>query len=111
MADATEETYTVKEVISDLKTDLVGRFDKVDHRLESIDRRVDTTATKEDIREVHQRIDGLETDHGHRIQKLEDHHSEVEAVNGHKRRLWAVAGAAALIVATVGAALIAALVH
>lgn len=106
-----EETYTVKEVIADLKGDLVGRFDKVDTRLESIDRRVDTTATKEDVREVSQRVDGLERAHDLRISSLEDWRVADRAVAARRTvttttQRWAIG-----IGATCAAALVAGLIE
>jgi len=98
--DAPENTdYTVKEVIQDLKGDLVHRFDKMDTRLESIDNRLDNTATKEDVAVVHKRIDDLSGDLNPRVSALETSQS-------HRRINWKVASAIGGILAVLATAII-----
>jgi len=99
--DDNDTTYTVKEVIQDLKGDLVHRFDKIDDRLvaqddvmSDIKRDIANTATKADVAAVHKRIDALDGDLSPRVQRLEDHQV-------HRGRVWAVVGSVALIIATV----------
>ncbi len=63
-----DDTWTAKEVFSDLKTDLVQHLNKQDTVLTRIDRRLDDTMTKADGREIHERIDAIDR----RTTKLED---------------------------------------
>ncbi len=66
-----EPTWSAKEVFADLKTDLLHRFDKTDQTLEGIDRRLDNAATREDVSQIHRRIDGLEATVNERLAPLE----------------------------------------
>lgn len=91
-----EATWSVKEVFADLKGDLIQRFNNVDGRLESIDRRIDSTATKEDISEIHHRIDGVEA----RIVPLEKAAESEQAIEQNRARFrtglaWAAGVASA----------------
>lgn len=79
------DTWTAKEVFADLKTDLMGRLDKQDVVLDHIERRLDNTATKEDIHAVHQRIDGVEG----RIVPLEQAAADEKAVEQSRARFRA----------------------
>lgn len=106
-----DDTWTTKEVFTDLKSDIMGRFDKQDVALVDIRHELSNTATKDDLRQVHRRIDGIERDHGGRITALEVHHGDETAVRSHKRRVWAVAGTVAGIAAIIGGSLLGALVH
>ena len=84
----TGDTWSVKEVFGDLKADIVHRFDNVDSVLNALDKRLDSTATKADIGEVHKRIDGVVA----RIVPLEvaltAAQTRQEAVQEHRGRVW-----------------------
>ncbi len=79
---APEVTWTVKEVFGDLKRDLLKRFDTQDKALDLIDRRLDSTATKEDVHEIHERIDRVES----RITPLEQAAADEKAIESNRGR-------------------------
>lgn len=100
--DPTPDTWTTKEVIADLKSDLVDHLNKQDGALADISKKVDTKADKADLFVLSQKIDGQ----GARITKLEDYRTEETAIRKSRLRLWATAGAAAGIAATLAGSLI-----
>lgn len=85
MAD-TEPTWSAKEVFADLKTDLLHRFDKTDQTLEGIDRRLDNAATRDDVSQIHRRIDGLESAVNDRLVPLEQQASDEKAIEQNRGR-------------------------
>jgi len=101
---ASGDTWSVKEVYGELKSDIMGRFDKQDDRLESIDRRLDSMATKDDVTQLHQRIDGVEA----RIVPLESGVAREVAIESNRSRKRATLAWAAGILAS--AAIVAGLV-
>lgn len=102
MPDA--DTWSAKEVFADLKKDIIHRFDRTDQTLESIDRRLDNAATKDDVSQIHRRIDGLETAVNDRLVPLEQQADAEKAVEQNRGRFRAnlawvagLAGAAAMV--------------
>lgn len=112
-------TWDAKEIYSELKADLRGdikemkgdiggRLDRQDTVLEGIDRRLDSTVTKEDLREglreAHDRIDDVER----RVEPLEAAAAATKAVVEKRVRfrtnlawLAGLVGAAAMVAAVV----------
>jgi hypothetical protein len=80
---AEDTTWSVKEVFDDLKKDILQRFDRQDDALRSLDRRLDATATKVDLRDIHQRIDGVEA----RLTPLEQQVADERAIATNRERL------------------------
>ena len=105
------ETWTVKEVVADLKTDIVGHLNKQDLVLNDIRTAVDSKADKSDLVELaaevrlHAQADakGFE-DHGQRIQTLEESRA-------FRTKAWIVVGSAAGTVAIIVGAVLAILFH
>ena len=100
------ETWTVKEVVADLKADLVGHLNKQDIILTGIDRKVDSKADKADLASLASEVRAGFDDHGHRITTLEDHKLEMEAQRKTHSRIWAAIGTVAGIAAILGATLL-----
>ena len=102
------ETWTVKEVVADLKSDLVDHLNKQDAVLIDIRTAVDSKADKSDLVELAAEVrlhavadaKGFD-DHGRRIQTLEESRK-------FRNRSWAVAGSVAGIIAVIVAAFISA---
>ena len=93
----TKITYTAKELFDRLETRLDKRLDKQDALLEGIDRRLDTTATKDDLRavreetatglsEVHKRIDKVVEAFDSRVSPLEADGAAERAVEQSRSR-------------------------
>ena len=101
------ETWTVKEVVADLKSDLIDHLDKQDNVLREIDRKVDSKADKADLVALGVKIDG----HGSRIASLEEHRTEQESSKKFRNRAWAVAGTITSISAIIIGSLIGAHFH
>lgn len=101
------DTWTVKEVVADLKSDLVGHLTVQDGMLREIDRKVDSKADKADLLALGIKIDG----HGSRITALEEHRLDTVASKRFRNRAWTVAGSIAGVLAILGGALIGAFVH
>jgi len=98
------DTWTAKEVFQDLKQDILHRFDKTDAVLAGLGRRLGTMATKEDLRQIHSRVDEVEA----RIVPLEhDAANERALAESHRRFRGHVAWAAGVVAA---AAMIAAVI-
>jgi hypothetical protein len=111
---ASEPTWTAKEVFTDLKRDLLRRFDKTDQTLEAIDRRLDNAATRDDVSQLHRRIDGVELAINERFAPLEQQASDEKAIEQNRGRFrsnlaW-VAGIAGTL-AIVGSVVVPLLVH
>ena len=81
-----EPMWSAKEVFADLKSDLLHRFDKTDSTLEGIDRRLDNAATREDVSQIHRRIDGLETAVNDRLLPLEQQSADEKAIEQSRSR-------------------------
>ena len=105
------DTWTVKEVVADLKTDIVGHLNKQDGMLVEIDRKVDGKADKADLVNLATEVRVGFDDHGKRITKLEEHRLDTEASKRFRTRAWAVAGTIGGILAIIAGSLIAAYVH
>lgn len=101
------ETWSVKEVVADLKADLIGHLDKQDVTLSDISHKVDGKADKADVATLGAKIDG----HAARIGSLEDHRKEQIAATQFRHRVWAVIGTVGGILAILAGSLIAAFVH
>lgn len=80
-------TWSAKEVFSDLKTDIMARFDTQDRALGDIRRDLTNTATKADVVTIHQRIDGVVRDFDQRIEPLEAEF-DAEAALRRNRASW-----------------------
>lgn len=100
-------SWSPKEVFADLKTDLMGRLDKQDNTLSEISRALNNTATKDDIRALHGRVDGVVD----RVKTIEDARTVERAVADHQagakssRRKW-VAGLITAVVVPFGCSLL-----
>ena len=101
------ESWSVKEVVADLKQDLVNHLDKQDVTLLAIQSAVDTKADKADVILLGSKIEV----HGERITALENHRVEQLASTQFRHRVWAVIGSVAGVLAILGGSLIAAFVH
>ena len=101
------DTWTVKEVVADLKSDIITHLNKQDSVLTEIDRKVDGKADKADLIALGVKIDG----HGNRISSLEEHRTEVESSKKFRNRVWAVVGSVAGIAAIIIGSLIGAHFH
>jgi len=105
------ESWSTKEVVADMKSDLVAHLNKQDAVLGSIDRKVDAKADKADLvnltTEVRIGFDG----HGNRLTVLEEHRLETLASKKFRNRAWAVAGTAAGVAAIIIGALIDSHIH
>ena len=101
------ETWSVKEVVADLKSDIVTHLNKQDDMLTDISLKVDSKADKADLIPIVTKLDT----HGHRITALEEHRQDIEANRRFHNRAWAVAGSVGGLLAIIAAALITAFVH
>ncbi len=101
------DTWTVKEVVADLKADLVDHLDRQDDTLAEISTKVDSKADKADLVVLGVKIDG----HGQRITVLEGHKLDLDASARFRKRVWYVVGTVAGILAIVAGSLIAAFVR
>ena len=101
------DSWTTKEVIADLKQDLVGHLNKQDVTLGEISSKVDSKADKADLVAIALKIDG----HGERITSLENHRLESIASRQFRNKVWAVVGTVCGILAILAGSLIAAFVH
>jgi hypothetical protein len=105
------DLWTVKEVIADLKSDLVSHLDKQDVSLVEIVSRLDGKADKADVvnlgAELHAHV---QTDE-RRLSILEDHKINVEASARFRKHTWTIVGSIITILAILGGSLIAVLVH
>ena len=97
-----EPTWSAKEVFADLKADLIHRFDKTDTTLEGIDRRLDQAATREDVTQLHRRIDGLDASVNDRLVPLEQQAADERAVEQSRGRFRTNLAWAAGIVGAIG---------
>lgn len=107
-ASASDTTWSVKEVFDGLKSDILHRLDKQDAVLETIDRRLGSMATKEDVHQIHERIDGVEARLDARLGPLEQAAANEQAVAQNRSRFrsnlaWAagIAGTAAIVASVV----------
>ncbi len=98
------DTWTVKEVVADLKADLIEHLNKQDGVLTEIDRKVDSKADKADLTALGAKFDN----HGNRITSLEEHRANDLASKRFRTRVWAVVGSVAGTSAVIVAALISA---
>jgi len=105
------ETWSVKEVVADLKKDLVEHLDRQDVTLAQIDRKVDTKADKADLVTLTVRLDKRINDldsntsaslkiHDVAIRTVSEQIVERVAVERARRRVWAAIGTGALVAAT-----------
>lgn len=112
------ESWSVKEVVADLKadlkadqastkTDIVSHLVKQDEMLTAISTKVDGKADKADLLALGTKIDG----HGQRITTLEEHRTEELANSRFRRRVWAAIASVAGILAVLLGSLIAAHAH
>lgn len=112
------ESWSVKEVVADLKADLkagqtalkadiVEHLDKQDITLGEISTKVDSKADKADLLVLTSKIEG----HGTRITTLEQHRLDQLAAKQFHNRMWAVVGTIGGILAVLAGSLIAAFVH
>lgn len=101
------DTWTVKEVVADLKSDLVGHLNRQDDALVKIASSIDNKADKSDVVALGVKIDG----HGSRIASLEEHRTEVESSKRFRNRAWAAVGTVAGIAAIIIGSLIGAHFH
>jgi len=101
------DSWSVKEVVADLKADIVGHLDKQDLTLSEISTKVDSKADKADLIAIGFKIDG----HGERITTLEQHRLEQVASTQFRHRVWAVIGTVGGILAILAGSLIATFVH
>lgn len=104
----TKVTFTAKELFDRLEGRLDKRLDKQDDVLLSIDRRLDNTATKDDVRELHQRIDGVVE----RVKPLEDQAASERAIEANRSRVkgnwtwvFGIAGTLAIVASVLVAVL------
>ena len=105
------DTWTVKEVVADLKQDLVTHLDKQDLALAEISVKVDNKADKADVQALSAKFDTKFDSHERRLVTLEDHKIDNEASSRFRRRAWAVVGTVAGVLAILGGSLIAVFVH
>lgn len=101
------ESWSVKEVVADLKKDLLAHLDRQDVALSEISLKVDSKADKADLVLLGVKIDG----HSQRISSLEDARGEETANRQFRRRVWAAVATVSGIVAILVSSLIAAHVH
>jgi hypothetical protein len=97
------ESWTAKEVIADLKRDIVHRFDQQDDVLDDISKKVDGKADKADVVSLGLEMKSL----GDRVGKLEEHHVEETAAAQFRHRVWAAIGSVAGIIAIIVGSIIA----
>ena len=105
--DGNTESWSVKEVVADLKSDLISHLDKQDSILTEISAKVDSKADRADVVLLGTKIDG----HAERITSLENHRTEQLASTQFRHRVWAVIGTVGGILAILAGSLIAAFVH
>ena len=101
------ESWSVKEVVADLKKDIITHLDKQDTTLGEISTKVDGKADKADVLLLGTKMDS----HGQRITVLEQHRLDQLAAKQFRNRLWAVVGTVGGILAVIAGSLIAAYVH
>ena len=101
------DTWTVKEVVADLKSDLVTHLNNQDKALNEIAISINGKADKSDVVALGVKLDG----HGNRITSLEEHRAELESGKKFRNRVWAVVGSVAGIAAIIIGSLIGAHFH
>lgn len=101
---AADPTWSTKEVIIGMETRINHRLDRQDDTLGAIQSELRTMATKEDIREVHERIDGVVATVNDRLVPLEQQSANEKAIEQNRGRFrsnlaWAagIAGTCAII--------------
>jgi hypothetical protein len=100
------DTWTVKEVVADLKSDLVSHLNKQDEVLTAIDRKIEAKADKADVIALGGTLTTHIVESGIRLTTLEEHRASVEMSRRFRNRVWAVAGSVATLVVVILAALI-----
>jgi len=101
------ESWSVKEVVADLKKDLIDHLDKQDTTLGEISSKVDTKADKSDLVVLGTKIES----HGTRITTLEQHRLDQIVTKQFHNKMWAVMGSIGGILAVLAGSLIAAFIH
>ena len=105
------DTWTVKEVVADLKADLVSHLDRQDSTLAEISTKVDSKADRADVQALSIKFENKFDGHERRLITLEDHKIDNEASSKFRRRAWTVVGTVVGVFAILGGSLIAAFVH
>ena len=106
-ASVLPDTWTVKEVVADLKSDLVTHLNNQDKALQEIAVSINGKADKSDVVALGVKIDA----HGQRITSLEEHRADLDSNKKFRNRAWAAVGTVAGIAAIIIGSLIAAHVH
>lgn len=101
------DSWTTKEVVADLKKDLIDHLDKQDTTLADISHKVDGKADKADLVELGNKLDRQ----GDRLSTLEQHRVDDLAGRRFRNRVWSVVGSVAGIAAIIVGAFIGARVH
>ena len=99
-----DDRWSVKEVVADLKHDIVAHLDKQDVTLADIRNDVSGKADKADVVSLGAKIDG----HAQRITTLEEHRADDLSSKRFRTRVWAVIGSVSGIAAIIVGSLISA---
>lgn len=75
-----EEHWSTKEVLTDLRSEVRSRFDRVDNQLIQV-------ATKDDLHQVNGRVDRVEA----RLRPLEDAYDNEVAITQYRAKRWRIA--------------------
>ena len=104
----TDPTWSTKEVIIAMESRINHRLDRQDDALGTIQSELRTMATKEDIREVHERIDGVVATVNERVGPLEQQASAEQAIEQNRGRFrtnlaWVagILGSAAIVTSVI----------
>ena len=110
-ASEVHETWTVKEVVADLKSDLVSHLNQQDGKLDDIDLKLDGKADKTDVVSLATEFRTGHEDHSKRLTVLEQHRLDDLSSRRTRNRVWAVCGSIAGVAAIIIGALIDAHIH
>ena len=102
------DTWTVKEVVADLKQDILQHLNKQDDMLAEIDRKVDSKADKSDLQALSGELKSHIASDDRRLTILEEHKVANESSARFRKRAWYVVASVASILAIIGGSLIAA---
>lgn len=86
VVQAADPTWSTKEVIVAMEGRINHRLDRQDDTLGAIQSELRQMATKEDIREVHERIDGVVSTVNERLAPLEHQASAEQAIEQNRGR-------------------------
>jgi hypothetical protein len=107
------ESWSIKEVFADLKTDFSAHLDKQDATLDKqyvalnvIDTKLDSKADRSEVLAMATEFRTGHQDHGRRITVLEQHRSDDLAGRRTRNRIWAAVGSGTGIVAIIVGSLI-----